>query len=148
MLISRKSYRKPHVGDDFTTMDCGVMCHTVDGSHILSINRAALEILGYKSQEELEADGFDMVASSVVAEDREGLRESIRELQKEGDSISVEYRVCHRDGGIRHVMGNVKLLKEKEALLYQRFLLDCTAQKQQEKGKRKTPDGTDSCAEH
>ena len=117
----------------FTTMDCGVMCHTVDGSHILSINRAALEILGYKSQKELEADGFDMVASSVVAEDREGLRESIRELQKEGDSISVEYRVCHRDGGIRHVMGNVKLLKEKGSLVYQRFLLDCTAQKQQEK---------------
>ena len=31
----------------FTTMDCGVMCHTLDGTRIVSINRAALRILGY-----------------------------------------------------------------------------------------------------
>ena len=49
----------------FTSMDCGIMCHSVDGSHIISINRAALEILGYDSQEALEQDGFDMVAQSV-----------------------------------------------------------------------------------
>ncbi len=29
----------------FTTMDCGVMCHTVDGADIIRVNRAALEIL-------------------------------------------------------------------------------------------------------
>ena len=37
----------------FTTMDCGVMCHSMDGSRILSINRAALEILGYETLEEM-----------------------------------------------------------------------------------------------
>lgn len=31
----------------FTTLDCGVMRHSLDGSQILSINRAALNILGY-----------------------------------------------------------------------------------------------------
>ena len=31
----------------FTTMDCGILCHTVDGTRIISINRAALNILGY-----------------------------------------------------------------------------------------------------
>ena len=30
----------------FTTMDCGILCHTLDGSEIISVNRAALEILG------------------------------------------------------------------------------------------------------
>lgn len=117
----------------FTTMDCGVMCHTIDGSRILSINRAALNILGYDSQEDMMSDGFNMVAASVLDEDRDKLRTCIKELKKEGDSISVEYRVRHRAGDIRHVMGNVKLLKENGELLYQRFLLDCTAQKMQEK---------------
>ncbi len=121
----------------FTTMDCGVMRHTVEGSRIISINRAALEILGYESQEELAADGFDMVAASVLDEDKENLRSQIQELKKEGDSISVEYRVRRKSGEIRHIMGNVKLLKENGRLLYQRFLLDCTAQKLQEKEKER-----------
>ena len=117
----------------FTTIDCGVMRHTLDGKHILSVNRAALKILGYRSQKEMEADGFDMVADTVVMEDREKLRESIRTLTNEGDSVSVEYRVRHKDGEELHVMGNVKLLRENGELVYQRFLLDCTAQKLQEK---------------
>ncbi len=117
----------------FTTMDCGVMCHTLDGSRIISINRAALKILGYDSQKELLEDGFNMVAKSVAEEDRAGLRERIKELKTEGDSISVEYRVRHKNGDTLHIMGNVKLLKQNGELVYQRFLLDCTAQKLQEK---------------
>ncbi len=117
----------------FTTMDCGVMCHTTDGSRILSVNRAALEILGYRSQEELAADGFAMVANSVLDADKERLRKAITELQTEGDSVSVEYRVRHTNGDILHVMGNIKLLEENGERFYQRFLLDCTAQKLQEK---------------
>ncbi len=121
----------------FTTMDCGVMTHSVDGSRILSVNRAALNILGYESQNELMEEGFDMVAASVVDEDKEMLRASIRELKKEGDSVSVEYRVQHKDGKLLHIMGNVKLLKEKGESFYQRFLLDCTAQKLQEEKKER-----------
>lgn len=120
-----------------TTMECGVMCHSLDGHHIISINRAALDVLGYESQEEMMADGFDTVAASVMDGDKERLRESIRELKKEGDSISVEYRVRHKDGDVRHVMGNVKLIQENGELLYQRFLLDCTARKMQEEADKK-----------
>ena len=122
----------------FTTMDCGVICHTVDGSRLLSINRAALKILGYASQEELESDGFAMVAGSVLEEDRAALEESIRSLTNVGDSISAEYRVRHSGGEILHVMGNVKLVEEDGQLFYQRFLLDCTAQKLQEERERRT----------
>ncbi|MCI8888311.1 MAG: response regulator [Hungatella sp.] len=117
----------------FTTMDCGIMCHTLDGSRILSVNRAALQILGYNSKEELLADGFNMVAQSVLDEDKEMLKEQIRDLKKEGDSISVEYRVRHKSGDLLHVMGNVKLMRENGELYYQRFLLDVTARKLQEK---------------
>lgn len=126
--------RKNHTLETiFTTMDSGVICHTVDGKRILSVNRAALKILGYESQDELAEKGFDMVAASVVDEDKEKLKECIEELKKEGDSVNVEYRVQHKDGEILYVMGNVKLLKENGELIYQRFLLDCTAQKLLEK---------------
>ena len=121
----------------FMTMDCGVMCHSLDGSRILSVNRAALKILGYDSQEELLADGFDMIAKSVLDEDKEKLREHIQRLKKEGDSISVEYRVLHQNGDILHVMGNVKLVKENGEPFYQRFLLDITEQKLAEKRKER-----------
>lgn len=120
----------------FTTMDCGVLCHTVDGSRILSVNGAALKLLGYESQEELMAEGFDMVASSVVKEDREKIRGCIERLKKEGDSTTIEYRVQHADGEILHIMGNIKLLMENGEPFYQRFLLDCTTQKLQEKRER------------
>lgn len=117
----------------FSTMDCGVLCHTLDGSRVISINRAALEILGYESQEEMAVDGFDMVAASVLDEDKGKLRECIKELKKKGDYVSVEYRVIHKNGDILHVMGTIKLIEEKGELFYQRFLLDCTTQKLQEK---------------
>ncbi len=121
----------------FTTIDCGVVRHTVDGTQILSINRAALEILGCESQEEMMAEGFNLIASSVLEEDKPKLEACIRELKREGDSVSLEYRVQHRDGKIRHIMGNIKLLREHGMLFYQRFLLDCTAQKQEEREKER-----------
>ena len=120
----------------FTTMDCGIMYHTLDGSRILSVNRAALKILGFESAEELIAAGFDTVAASVIEEDRERLRTCIQGLKKVDDSVSIEYRVRHREGRILHVMGNIKLVEEDGELFYQRFLLDCTAQKQREEQER------------
>ena len=96
----------------FTTIDCGVIRHTADGKELLSINRAALEILGYESREELMEDGFDMIAENVLEEDKEKLRECIKKLEKEGDNVSTEYRIRHKNGDIIHIMGNVKLLKE------------------------------------
>ena len=120
----------------FTTLDCGIMCHSIDGSRIISVNRAALKILGYESLEEMEKDGFDLVATSVFDEDKEALRASIQSLKKVDDNVSVEYRVHRSNGEILHVIGNVKLIEEHGELFYQRFLLDCTAQKQQEKRAR------------
>ena len=120
----------------FTTMDCGVMCHSLDGSRMISINRAALQILGYESQEALLADGFDMVASSVLPEDRARLEECIKTLSKVGDNVNIEYRVRHTNGDILHVMGNIKLIEEDGELYYQRFLLDFTTQKLREEERR------------
>lgn len=116
----------------FTTMDCGIMCHTLDGSRIVSINQAALKILGYESQEALMADGFHTIASSVLDEDKRRLWESIHSLKNPGDNVNVEYCVQHENGEILYVMGNIKLIEENGELYYQRYMLNCTAQKLQE----------------
>ena len=120
----------------FTTMDCGILCHSADGSKILSVNSAALKILGYDTQQDLIDAGFDMVASSVAQEDRTSLRESILSLQNVGDSVNVAYRVKHKNGRLLHIMGNIKLMQENGELFYQRFLLDCTAQRLHEEAER------------
>lgn len=120
----------------FTTLDCGVITHSLDGN-ILSINKAALKILGYETLQEFEKSGFNMVASSVLDEDKERLRQSIVQLKNKGDSVSVEYRVRHKDGELLHVMGNVLLFEDNGELLYRRFLLDCTAQRLQEEKNRR-----------
>lgn len=113
----------------FSTMDCGVMYHSMDGSHLISINRAALRLLDYASQEELVADGFKLIARTVMDEDKEKLRECINSLKKPGDSVNVEYRVQHRNGKVLYILGNIKLIEEGGELYYQRFLLDFTAHK-------------------
>ena len=116
----------------FTTMDCGVITHSLDGTRLLGINQAALDILGYDSAEDLMAAGFDMVAPSVVDEDAGKMRESIATLKNVGDSVSTEYRVRHDNGDIVHVMGNVKLIESDGELLLQRYLLDYTDKKKEE----------------
>ncbi|MCM1262821.1 MAG: ATP-binding protein [Butyrivibrio sp.] len=116
----------------FTNIDCGVIRHTLDGN-ILSINRAALEILGYESKDELIAAGFKLISPSVIEKDKKKLREKIQTLKKEGDSIGVNYRVRHKNGDIVYVVADIKLMMEDGELIYQRFLLDCTDQKLNER---------------
>ena len=116
----------------FTSLNCGVLCHSVDGSRVISANHAALELLGYDSLQDLES-GFDMVAPSVLDEDKPLLRRAITSLQKAGDSIEVQYRVLHADGNLLHIMGNIKLIEEHGIRYFRRFLLDVTAQKLREK---------------
>ena len=129
----RELIRKNHTLETiFTTMDCGVITHSLDGGRVISVNRAALQILGHESLEELMSQGFDLCSAAVVAEDRARLLDNIRSLKKEGDSVSLEYRIQHKNEGILHLMGNAKLIRENGELICQRFFLDCTAQKQQE----------------
>jgi PAS domain S-box-containing protein len=120
----------------FATTDCGMMRHTVDGNKLISINEAALRILGFETKEELTKAGFDMIASSVAEEDKPKLKQCIRSLKKPGDSTSVNYRVVHKNGKMLDVEGRIKLLEENGELIYQRFLFDVTAQKNQERQKQ------------
>lgn len=124
--------KKNHVLESiFSSVDCGILCHSVDGKRIINVNRTALKILGYSSYDDFARD-FDMIAGSVEEEDKQILRDTIKSLKNEGDSVSIEYRINHGNGEVLHVMSNIKLLCENGELFYQRSLLDCTAQKKQE----------------
>ena len=116
----------------FRAMECGVLTHSLDGTRVIGVNQAALSILGYESEEDLLAHGFDMVADSVVDEDKEMLREKFATLENAGDSVSFEYGVRHTDGTILHVIGSAKLVEQDGELFYQRFLLDYSDQKREE----------------
>ncbi len=116
----------------FTSIDCGVMTHSLTGDKVFSANAAALRILGYSSIEEMEKSGFNIVADSVLDEDKPILRERIKSLKEDGDTVNLEYRVRTSEGKIRHVMGTAKMLCDSGKPYYQRFLLDCTEQKRRE----------------
>lgn len=116
----------------FTAMDCGIIRHSLDGMRVYSVNRAALSLLGYTSKEDLEAHGFDMVSDCVLDEDKNKMRESIKQLKNAGDNVSFTYRVERSEGHLAYIMGNARLMEENGEIICQRFLLDCTAQKLQE----------------
>lgn len=122
----------------FSTIDCGMIIHKVSDSEIISINPAALQILGYDSQEELEKNGFNVIAPSVLDEDKPKLKETIQSLKNVGDSVNTEYRVRHKNGDIVYVMGEIKLSEENGEPVYQRFLVDCTTQRVREYNERET----------
>lgn len=113
----------------FSTTACGMVRHSQDGKHVFGINRAALDLLGYDSVEQMMRDGFDMVAMSVLEEDKPKLRDTIRGLKEVGDSADIEYRVRHKDGTVLDIIGKIQMLEENGELIYQRFLFDHTAQK-------------------
>ncbi|MCM1149349.1 MAG: response regulator [Butyricicoccus sp.] len=124
----------------FSSLDCGIVCHSLDGTRIISVNEAALKLLDYGSMEEMLEAGFFQVAQSVLDEDKPKLRECITSLKNAGESIGVEYRVKQRSGKLLHILGNIKLLEKDGELFYQRFLLDCTAQRQREEQMRNQKD--------
>ncbi len=123
----------------FTSLDCGILCHNKAGQ-IISVNQAALRILGYKSREDLINQGFNMIAPSVIEEDKPRLRACIQSLKKVGDSASIEYQIRHTDGKILHIMGNIKLLMENGELYYRRFMLDYTEKKREETEEKRKQD--------
>lgn len=121
----------------FASIDCGVIRQTVSGNHILKVNQAALDILGYDSQEELEADLQNGIAGTVPAEDQRKICRCMEKLHQVGDSCTQEYRVCHKDGRVVYVTGNIRLLMEEGQLIYQRILLDHTEQKENAERKQR-----------
>ncbi|MFR1639744.1 MAG: hypothetical protein ACLSVD_11605 [Eggerthellaceae bacterium] len=125
--LRERVVEKNRTMETISTMDRGVITHSLDGTRLLGINQAALDILGYDSAEDLMAAGF----AWWPPRSRRGRREDARinrYSKNVGDSVSTEC-VRHDNGDIVHVMGNVKLIESDGELLLQRYLLDYRTRK-------------------
>lgn len=109
----------------YTSLDCGILRYTADGRQIIDANRAALELLGYGSQEELEANTSNMIVSSIVEEDKGKVAEFLAQSDSENGG-SIGYRVQHKDGEIRTIMCDAEYSEENGERICQWFLLDFT----------------------
>jgi len=84
-----------------------------------------LELLGYESQEELEANTFDMIVSSIVDEDKEKVAEFLTQSEIEcGGNIG--FCVRHKDGEMRAIMCDAEHSEENGELICQWFFLNFT----------------------
>ena len=76
-------------------------------------------------QEELEANTFDMIVSSIVDEDKEKVAEFLTRSETEcGGSIG--FCVRHKDGEMRTIMCDAEHSEENGELICQWFLLNFT----------------------
>lgn len=118
------------VAETMDSISCGVLRYRTADHYILAVNQAALNILGYRSKEELQADHFAGVANTVVEEDKIKIFAKKAELRNIGDEGYVEYRVCRPDGSLRYVYGDIRRLVDAEGNeVFQRTLVDVTEQK-------------------
>ena len=109
----------------FTSLDCGILRYTVNGRRLIDVNEAALELLGYESQEELEANTFDMIVSSIVDEDKEKVAEFLTQSEIEcGGNIG--FCVRYKDGEMRTIMCDAEHSEENGELICQWFFLNFT----------------------
>ncbi|MDO4203984.1 MAG: ATP-binding protein [Selenomonadaceae bacterium] len=112
-----------------SAVSCGIIQYTRDTKRIIYINEFALEILGYSSLQELLSTRFTGITKTVNKADAQIMQQLINRLEKEGDKVSYEYRVTHRDGKTLVCYGtalliNLPTLKEP---VIQRSIIDITA---------------------
>lgn len=118
----------------YDTVPCGIIRFVRDiegGYRLVSINRAVLNLMGYKDMEEGLNDWHDGVLGAVLEEDRLILQEAYRKLREIGDRQDQEYRVRWKDGSIHWLEGTsmvVGVTPQGEDIL-QRTAVDITQRK-------------------
>ena len=118
----------------YDTVPCGIIrfVRDIEGRYrLVSINRAVLNLMGYKDMEEGLNDWHDGVLGAVLREDRLILQEVYRGLREIGDRQDQEYRVRWKDGSIHWLEGTsmvVGVTPQGEDIL-QRTAVDITQRK-------------------
>lgn len=113
----------------YDTVPCGILRFTRKQGqyHIVSLNRAALDLFSYESEEACIADWRNGATGAVLEEDRPILMDSYAQLNQPGDTVSIQYRVRCSDGGIRWLSGtNMVVSSHKDHDVIQRIVFDVT----------------------
>ena len=115
----------------YDTVPCGIIrfVRRKGGAcDLISLNRAALSLLGYGSMEEGLRDWHGGVLGSVLEEDRVMLRKTYLLLHEVGDRQDREYRARWRDGSVHWLEGTNMIVgrtEEGDAVI-QRTMIDIT----------------------
>lgn len=118
----------------YDTVPCGILrfvYHEDGESELISLNRAALSLLGYDSMEEGLYDWHRGVLGTVLEEDQDMLRQTYRQLVEVGDRQDRVYRALWHDGSLHWLDGSNMVVgrTEKGEAIIQRTLIDITEQK-------------------
>jgi len=82
---------------------------------LTSIDGDALGVLGYEPDELLGRSIFDLVHPDDVEQSRASMAESVR--RRDGETRTVEIRLLHRDGSVRHIEIHRRLVFDGDELV-------------------------------
>ena len=77
---------------------------------LLSVDGGCYEVLGYRPEELTGRSIFDLIHPEDVDQSRAGMAESVR--RRDSETRTVELRLIHRDGSVRHVEIHRRLIFE------------------------------------
>ena len=114
----------------YNTVPCGILRFLRrDGVYrLLSINPAAIRLLGYTEKNVLDSDWSSGVASTVLPVDTWSILDAYSKLKTVGDTVHIDYYCVRRpNGDLRFLTGEVILISEDETgQIIQRLLYDIT----------------------
>lgn len=92
----------------YNTVPCGILRirKTQQGFSLVSINPAAVRLLGYAPGQDLTEEWEEGIASTVLPEDRAQLLNAYPLLPNQGERVWSEYRVRWQDGSIHWLQGS------------------------------------------
>ena len=111
----------------FSSISCGILQYKRDTFEIVFANKAALDILGYASVAEMQADFPYGVANTTVEEDRHIIKEAV-EMLKPGEFADCKYRIRHYNSpDVIYCYGTLQLIESADgSVTVLRSLLDIT----------------------
>ena len=113
-----------------SAVSCGILQYTRDTNIVLYANDIALDILGYESIEEMQADNFNGVVHTVHPDDAKEINKLVKSLTDDNDKVEYEYRVFLKDGRERVCYGAARLIsRENEEPVILRSIIDITDRK-------------------
>lgn len=130
--LAAEERSKKNMHNLLSSISCGILQYKKDTSEIIFVNKAALDILGYESMQQLQDDFINGVASTTIEEDRAIIRETVANLKEMGQVTTCKYRIRHYDSNeLIYCYGTAQLMESTDGpVTVLRSLLDITEREQ------------------
>lgn len=126
--------QKEFLDSIYESILCGILRYRIEGDEFafLTMNREALRLTGYFSEEDCRRMGPNALNERVHPKDRAQNQENLAQLRRPGDRVRQEYRLM-TPGGDFWVYGSMELLKGSDGKpVIQCIIMDITEKKKLE----------------